>query len=101
MSLVFELPQELNIYSALETRDALLAWVAKQAAKNTGVLEISARNVSEVDGAGLQVLAALANTDRPWHIVETSAPFTEACKVMGFSSWIDARYLHNNTQVTA
>lgn len=99
MSHAFELPQELNIYSALETRDALLAWIAQRTAKSGGVLEISANNVSEIDGAGLQVLAALANMDQPWHIVEPSAPFAEACKVMGLSSWIDERGLNNNTQV--
>ncbi|MEY3124207.1 MAG: hypothetical protein RLZZ573_727, partial [Pseudomonadota bacterium] len=42
MSDRFELPAELNIYSALESRDALLAWVAEQSAKPQDALEISA-----------------------------------------------------------
>ena len=54
MSEPFELPTELNIYSALETRDALLAWVTEQMGKGQDGLEISARNVEEVDGSGLQ-----------------------------------------------
>ena len=99
MSVVFELPPELNIYSAPDTREALLAWVTTQTAQSKGALEISARNVVEVDGAGLQLLAALSNMEQPWHVVETSAPFSEACKTLGFASWIDARYLNNTTQV--
>jgi len=101
MSIVFELPQELNIYSALETRDALLAWVTAQTAQSKGALEISARNVAEIDGAGLQLLAALSNMDQAWHLIDISVPFAEACETMGFGSWIDARYLKSNTEVAA
>jgi ABC-type transporter Mla MlaB component len=89
----FELPSELNIYSALETRDALLAWVAAQATKGRDVLEISARDVAEVDGSGLQLLASLANGETPWRLVEASTPFMEACRTMGLADWLDARYL--------
>jgi len=93
MSEPFELPTELNIYSALETRDALLAWVAEQNGKSHDYLEISAKNVGEVDGSGLQLLAALANMEQPWHLIQTSEAFTEACKTLGFGHWIDKRYL--------
>ncbi|NVO04632.1 MAG: hypothetical protein HXX19_01035 [Rhodoferax sp.] len=89
----FELPSELNIYSALETRDALLAWVAEQIAEGRDVLEVSARDVAEVDGSGLQLLAALANGDVPWHLVETSQPFADACRTLGLTKWLDSRYL--------
>ena len=89
----FELPAELNIYSALETRDALLAWVAEQTAQGRDLLEISARDVSEVDGSGLQLLAALANGDLPWHLVEASAPFMDACRTIGLTQWLDSRTL--------
>ena len=89
----FELPAELNIYSALQTRDALLAWVAEQSAGGRELLEISARDVAEVDGSGLQLLAALTNTGQSWRLVETSDVFTEACRTMGFSGWLDNRFL--------
>ena len=98
MSVIFELPRELNIYSALETRDALLAWVSAQTAESSGSLEISAGKVSEIDGAGVQLLAALFNLDQPWHIVESSASFAEACKTMGFASWIGPRNVSNKPQ---
>jgi ABC-type transporter Mla MlaB component len=89
----FELPTELNIYSALETRDALLAWVAEQATKGRDFLEVSARDVAEVDGSGLQLLAALANGEQPWHLVEASQPFIDACRTLGLTNWLDSRYL--------
>ena len=93
MSERFELPSELNIYSAIDTRDALLAWVAEEASAGHDYLQISARDVEEVDGSGLQLLAALSNMETPWHLVETSEPFAEACRLMGFAHWLDKRYL--------
>jgi ABC-type transporter Mla MlaB component len=89
----FELPAELNIYSTLETRDALLAWVAGQAPLGKEYLEVSARDVQEVDGSGLQLLAALGHGEQRWHLVEASTTFVEACRMMGFSTWLDGRYL--------
>jgi ABC-type transporter Mla MlaB component len=89
----FELPTELNIYSALETRDALLAWVAEQATKGKDFLEVSARDVAEVDGSGLQLLAALSNGEQPWHLVEASEKFVDACRTLGLTKWLDSRYL--------
>ncbi|QDL53049.1 STAS domain-containing protein [Rhodoferax aquaticus] len=93
MSDRFELPSELNIYHALEARDALLAWVSERSVHGADYLQISARHVEEVDGAGLQLLASLSNTEHSWRLVETSEAFTEACKTMGFAHWIDSRYL--------
>jgi len=91
MSEPFELPAELNIYSALETRDALLAWVTEQNTKGRDSLEISARHVAEIDGAGLQLLAALSNMEQSWRLVDASDAFSEACQVMGISQWVDKR----------
>jgi len=88
----FELPSELNIYSALEVRDALLAWVAEHSAKSD-VLVVSAASVAEVDGSGLQLLAALSNMDQPWRLVEPSDTFIEACKTLGLTQWIDKKHL--------
>ena len=95
MKLPFELPSELNIYSALETRDALLAWATEQAIHGHDTLHISARDVTEVDGSGLQLLAALSNMEHSWHLVESSAVFSEACRTLGFAHWLDKRYLKN------
>jgi anti-anti-sigma regulatory factor len=88
----FELPSELNIYSALETRDALLAWVAENASKGDA-LELSAAAVAEVDGSGLQLLAALANMEQPWRLADASDAFIEACQTIGLTQWLDKRLL--------
>ena len=89
----FELPAELNIYSATETRDALHAWVAAQVAQGREQLAVSARDVAEVDGAGLQLLAALSNSEPPWRLVEASPAFGEACRILGLGHWLDGRTL--------
>ncbi len=91
----FELPAELNIYSALEIRDNLLAWVAENGSKGRDYLEISARDVEEVDGSGLQLLAAISNMDQPWRLVEASDRFVDACRAMGLTQWVVSRYLKN------
>jgi anti-anti-sigma regulatory factor len=88
----FELPAELNIYSALETRDKLLAWASEQGARAADFLTVSAKNVAEVDGSGLQLLAALSNMDQAWQLTEPSEAFTEACQTLGFSQWLDSRH---------
>jgi len=85
----FELPEEMTIYSAIETRDALLAWVTEQSAKSAKLLRISAAKVSEIDGSGLQLLASLAHMDQPWELVEPSQALLEAAKTMGLGDWLD------------
>ncbi len=92
MSTAFELPEELTIYSAVETRDALLAWVGEGSAKS-GQLEVSAREVKQLDGSGLQLLVALGNMDVSWRLIDVSNAFTEACQVMGLSDWLNKHQL--------
>ena len=88
MSRTFDLPAELTIYSAIETRDALLAWASEQTAKSSSQLEVSAAAVTEVDGSGLQLLAALSNMDLTWKLVDASAEFSDACRTIGLSDWL-------------
>jgi anti-anti-sigma regulatory factor len=84
----FDLPAELTIYSAVESRDALLAWVAKQGSGSTTQLSINAHDVSVIDGAGLQLLTSLANMELPLKFLGSSSAFTEACQTMGLSAWL-------------
>ena len=93
MTTPFELPAELTIYSALETRDALLAWVTAQSAKSGSQLEVSARDVIEVDGSGLQLLAALSNMDVSWRLLDASPVFVDACRTLGLLGWLDDRHV--------
>jgi ABC-type transporter Mla MlaB component len=97
MSDPFELPAELNIYSALETRDALLAWVTEHASKGQDTLNVSAKNVEEVDGSGLQLLAALANMEHAWQLVDPSDALVDACRTMGLLQWLDQRVLKSGS----
>lgn len=89
MSTPFELPAEMTIYSAVEIRDALLTWVTEQSAKSVKVLELSAAKVEEIDGSGLQLVAALSNTDQPWQLKNPSPVFVDACKALGLQAWLD------------
>lgn len=89
MSKSFELPEEMTIYSALETRDSLLAWVTEQSAKSSKLLHISGAKVSEIDGSGLQLLASLAHLDQPWQLVDPSKVLLEAANIMGLGDWLN------------
>ncbi len=95
MSTPFELPAEMTIYSAVETRDALLSWVTEQSAKSAKLLEISAAKVEEIDGAGLQLIAALSNADQPWQLVKPSAVFVDACTAMGLAGWLNPSHANS------
>jgi anti-anti-sigma regulatory factor len=101
MSHRFELPAELTIYSVMETRDSLLAWVEKAQAQTNAPLEISARDVEAVDGSGLQLLAALGSMEVTWWLVQTSPVFTEACHTLGLSQWLDNPYIAATQETTA
>lgn len=91
MSNRFELPCELNIYSAQTSRDALLAWVSQCSAQGLDHLEVSAAQVSEVDGSGLQLMASMATTQPHWRLVQPSTAFAEACRTLGFAQWLQAQ----------
>lgn len=98
----FELPTELTIYSALETRDALQIWLAKQTQGSVSPLEVGAASVAEIDGAGLQLLASLAAsvTQRgdAWHLVAPSEAVQDACRTLGFTAWLAST---SSSEVTA
>ncbi len=59
------LPAELSIYTAAETRAAWLAWLASEDAAAGQVdptIAVDASAVDVIDGAGVQLLLALART---------------------------------------
>ncbi|MGI9132857.1 MAG: hypothetical protein ACR2I0_02775 [Rhodoferax sp.] len=89
MGVRHELPSALTIYTAVATREALLAWVEAQDGRGAGKLELSAAQVEEVDGAGLQLIAALGNMERPWVLVQGSEVFSQACRTLGLARWLE------------
>jgi ABC-type transporter Mla MlaB component len=94
MSDRFELPDELTIYSAPQVREALLAWVAEQTKKAKDTLEVSAAAVAEIDGAGLQLLASLANLDQNLKLIDPSSALINACNTLGLSGWLKDTGVH-------
>lgn len=88
MMIPFELPAELTIYAVASTHQALLVWLKEQAGCASGPLQVSARYVSEIDGAGLQLLVALSKAEAVWELRDASSVFIDACRMMGLSSWL-------------
>lgn len=89
----FELPAELTIYTAPQTREDLLAWLKAQDGTGAAPLKISARQVGAIDGAGLQLLAALSNMEVTWQLTDCSQTFGDTCHLMGLQRWLDSPYL--------
>jgi anti-anti-sigma regulatory factor len=91
MSAELALPAELTIYTAAETRNA---WLAALSEPGEGALAVHAGAVTEVDGAGVQLLASLSRTlaaqHRPLRLVEPSAAMRSACERLGLASLLDA-----------
>jgi ABC-type transporter Mla MlaB component len=87
MSAPFELPAELNIYTAAETTQALLRWLQFAQSQQINLLQIDGRSVAEVDAAGLQILLSLHNTCSnhalAWQLHQPSQTLAAACTRLG------------------
>lgn len=81
------LPAELTIYTAAETREAWLAALAQPA---DGPLVAQAADVAELDGAGLQLLlslqCALAQQQRALQLQAPSPALRDACRRCGLDT---------------
>ena len=92
MTSAFPLPPELTIYSVGATRDALMVWLTQQDARPGDSVEIDARHVEEVDGAGVQMLGALTTAlsqrGLRWCVKEPSSHLLEVCQAMGSLGWL-------------
>jgi anti-anti-sigma regulatory factor len=86
------LPAELTIFTAAETREALLAAVA-DAARADAPLQVDAAEVVDVDGAGVQLLVSLSRLcerdQRAWRLGAPSDALQRACGVLGLSDWLE------------
>ncbi|RZS52937.1 STAS domain-containing protein [Sphaerotilus mobilis] len=88
----FALPAELTIFTATETRDALLAALAG-ATDADAPLVVDAAAVIDVDGAGVQLLVALSRLcerdERSWRLQAPGDALVAACHTLGLSAWLD------------
>ena len=93
MTTHFELPAELTIFSVAQTQVALLDWLASQGGEPARALDVSARQVLDLDGAGLQLVCALsallARKGWAWRLVSPTGTFTQACATLGLTDWLD------------
>jgi anti-anti-sigma regulatory factor len=86
------LPPELTIYGVGDLRRGWLEWLAAlpPAAADAGPLRVDASAVAEVDGAGLQLLQALAHSAarerRGFIIDEPSGVLAAACQALGLDA---------------
>ncbi|RUP26531.1 MAG: STAS domain-containing protein [Curvibacter sp.] len=91
MSTAFELPSELTIYTADSTRQALLGWLQARSEQAASPACLRGASVDEVDSAGLQVLAALANTlaeqGQVLELQQPSAHLRAGLNDLGATSW--------------
>ena len=84
MSHVLNLPSELTIYGVGELRSRCLEWLAATGGEE---LVVDGAAVDEVDGAGAQLLIALARSAaadaRPLRWAAASPALRKACAAMG------------------
>jgi anti-anti-sigma regulatory factor len=90
-ALTCTLPAELTVFTAAETRDALLATLAR-ATDADAPLSVDAAAVIDVDGAGVQLLVSLSRLcerdGRAWQLDAPSEALVAACRTLGLSVWL-------------
>lgn len=87
MTACFQLPAELNIYTAAETAQAMLTWFTDNRNQHVTALTVDGHAVAEVDAAGLQLLASLHNSCTSlalhWQLEQASHTLATACTRLG------------------
>ena len=82
------LPAELTIYAVGELRPTWLQWINR----NGGDWRVDGAAVAEVDGAGIQMLLALAHSAaaerQPFVVENPSETLATACRTMGLQELI-------------
>jgi len=98
------LPVELNVYAVGELRAQFQSWVKKlpkgrKAKSLAGTpLVVDGSAVTEVDGAGLQLLVALKHSlaahDRDLRVASASETLSLACATLGLNVLLDTPETH-------
>lgn len=87
----FELPSELTIYAVGDLRSVLVEWLHMGDAP----WQVNAAHLTEVDGAGIQLLGSVAQTlasqgqGHSLRIVNAPQALRRACDVLGCTSWFE------------
>ena len=84
----FDLPEEFNVNNAYDTLEKLRLWLSDADVDAHTTLEISAHSVMEIDGTGMQLLAALSKSGYRWKICDPSTKFASICKTLGLEDWL-------------
>jgi ABC-type transporter Mla MlaB component len=94
MSATFELPTELNIYTAADTAQLLLHWFTENHTQQVTQLQLDGHAVAEVDAAGLQLLVSLHNSCTThalqWSLTQASQTLAAACSRLGIPTGTSA-----------
>lgn len=82
------LPEELTVYHVSQLREDWLAWLARTAS----TVRVDGAGVSQVDGAGIQLLAALLRTldtrQVAWQLQAGEGALREALHIFGLDGWL-------------
>lgn len=101
MSQTYTLPAELTIYTISETHARCVNWLTQDGNADK-CLQVDARDVAEVDAAGIQLLMSLSNTlladDRELKLLYPSELLTAACRALGADSLLSAEDRKGPTQ---
>ena len=93
------LPAELTIYTVGELHPQWLDWLQKSA--DSSPVDVIAAAVEQVDGAGLQLLLALASAaterGRALRILDPSEVLRQGCAALGLGDWLQSRVIEGAT----
>ena len=87
---VYPLPEEFNVYRSEETLETLRAWLKHTPVPAGAHIDFSASQVMEVDGTGLQLLAAMRRSGYQVRIIDPSPKIWAALQTSGTSDWLNA-----------
>ena len=90
MNYVYPLPEEFNVYRAEETLETLRAWLKHTPVAPGAQIDISAAQVAEIDGTGLQLLASLRRSGYQVRVIDPSPKFMAALESSGNTGWLTA-----------
>lgn len=82
------LPEELTVYQVGRLREDWLSWLAQ----TSGAVRVDGTAVAQIDGAGVQLLAALLRTldtrQIAWRLQAGDGVLRDALQIFGLDGWL-------------